>query len=146
MPRFFAVLTAGLMIVIGGGAFAVDISQRLTAEGMKPPQCTVLAEGTGNSSVHQGKVAETPSADCTVPRHSVVIYTTSWCHFCHDAKAYLKKRGIAYTEYDVEKDAEALRRRNELSPGGGVPIAVIDGKVVRGFSAELYDPIFGKAP
>ncbi len=78
--------------------------------------------------------------------YKVDIYTTSWCPYCKQAKAYLNSKGISYTEYDVEKDNEAMRRRNELSPDRKVPVAVIDGKVIRGFSSETYDAIFGGKP
>jgi glutaredoxin len=76
----------------------------------------------------------------------VEIYTTSWCPYCKQAKDYLNGRSILYTEYDVEKSPEALRRRNELSPAGGVPVAVINGRVIRGFSSETYDAVFGGKP
>lgn len=31
----------------------------------------------------------------------VEIYTSLFCGFCHAAKALLKKKGVAYTEFDV---------------------------------------------
>lgn len=37
----------------------------------------------------------------------VEIYTTSWCRYCRDAKRYFRSRGVAFKEYDVEKDPKA---------------------------------------
>jgi glutaredoxin-like YruB-family protein len=69
----------------------------------------------------------------------VEIYTTTWCTACKQAVAYLRTKGVAFTEYDVEKDAAAGRRWQALSPNGGVPVAVIGDQIIRGFSREAYD-------
>lgn len=34
----------------------------------------------------------------------VVIYTTMYCPFCHNAKALLDKKGVAYKEIAVDGD------------------------------------------
>ncbi len=35
------------------------------------------------------------------------VYSTTWCPDCHRAKAFLKSRGVEYTEVDIEKTPEA---------------------------------------
>lgn len=70
--------------------------------------------------------------------NSVDIYTTAWCPSCKKAKRWLAERGIAYKEYDVERDHEAALRMNKLGGGGGVPFAVINGKTILGFDADGY--------
>ncbi len=70
---------------------------------------------------------------------AVEIYTTSWCTACRQAVAYLRTKGVPFTEYDVEKDSDAARRWRSIAPNGGVPVAVIGDQVVRGFSREAYD-------
>lgn len=46
----------------------------------------------------------------------VEIYTRSWCGFCQSAKSLLTRKGVAFTEHDVEKDPprlpEMLHRAN----------------------------------
>jgi len=63
----------------------------------------------------------------------VVLFTTSWCGACKQAKAFLNQRGVAYLEYDVEKSTEA-RRQFEALGGRGVPLMLINGTVVKGFN------------
>jgi mycoredoxin len=66
--------------------------------------------------------------------NEVVLYATAWCGYCKKTRALLKKHGIAYTEYDIEKSAQGREEYDQLN-GKGVPLLVINGKVVRG-----YDP------
>jgi len=92
--------------------------------------------------------AEKPRETATRPPglSKVELYTTRWCGFCRKAKAFFRKRGISYTEYDVEEDRAAARRKERLSPGGGVPVAVINGTVIRGFNARAYARALAKKP
>lgn len=69
----------------------------------------------------------------------VTVYTTSWCPYCKKAKDFLVAKGVAFTEYDVEADRAAKRDKDRLAPGAGVPVAVIDGRVIEGFSAKHYE-------
>lgn len=80
----------------------------------------------------------TPEAPRSVSARHVELYTTSWCAACKAARAHLASRGVNYVEYDVETNP--LAYAHYASYGGrGVPLAVIDGTAVRGFSREMYD-------
>lgn len=69
----------------------------------------------------------------------VDIYVTSWCPYCRKAVAYLKSQGIKFNKYDIEKDPEAAARKKVLAPGySGIPLAVINGRILKGFSRERY--------
>lgn len=75
----------------------------------------------------------------------VELFTTSWCGQCENARKYLNERGVAYKESDIEKDEDAQTRY--LSYGTrGVPLAVIDGKPVLGFSPDAYEKLLNPAP
>lgn len=37
----------------------------------------------------------------------VTMYTTTWCPDCWRAKSFLKDRGIAFREVNIERDARA---------------------------------------
>ena len=74
----------------------------------------------------------------------VELFVTSWCPYCKKAKNYLNNKGIAFKEYDIEADKAAADRLETLSPGSGIPVAVIKGEVVQGFDKESYDAAFAK--
>lgn len=70
----------------------------------------------------------------------VDIYVTSWCPYCRKAVAYLESQGISYNKYDIEKDEEAAARKSLLAPGySGIPLAVINGQIIKGYSRESYE-------
>ena len=65
--------------------------------------------------------------------HTVTIYSTPTCHFCHMAKEFFEKNNITFTNKDVTKDQEALKEMVEKTGQMGVPVIDIDGKLMVGF-------------
>ena len=71
----------------------------------------------------------------------VALYTARWCGFCKRAKAYLGGKGVKYQEFDIEsKNGMAAFAR----AGGarGIPLLVVGGQRVQGFSQGAYDALF----
>jgi glutaredoxin len=73
----------------------------------------------------------------------VELYTTSWCRYCKDAIAFLRKNNISFQEFDVEKNPASAQRMRSLGGTGGVPFALINGQTVTGFSPPLYKRALG---
>lgn len=69
------------------------------------------------------------------PKAEVVMYATAWCPYCKKARDFLRKEGIEYKEYDIEKSQEG-RRQHQALGGGGVPVIVVNGTVVRGYNPQ----------
>ena len=63
----------------------------------------------------------------------VEIYTTSWCPYCHAAKALLVERGIPFDETDVSGDPDVRAEVNERSGRTTVPQIFIDGAAIGGY-------------
>ena len=47
----------------------------------------------------------------------IVMYSTQYCPYCVQAKRLLTKKGVAFEEIDVSRDAEL--RRNMVQMSGG---------------------------
>lgn len=75
--------------------------------------------------------------------HNVQIYSTPWCAYCKLAKEYFAKNNIQYTEYDVAADEAKRRELIEKTHQMGVPVIVIDGKVVVGFNKPKVAELLG---
>lgn len=57
---------------------------------------------------------------------NVTIYSTPTCHFCHAAKDFFKKNGVAFTDYDVLADKARRAEMIEKSGQMGVPVIFVD--------------------
>lgn len=65
----------------------------------------------------------------------IEIYTRSWCGFCFQAKNLLERKGLEYTEYDVEADSDKLTEMLSRSEGRRtVPQVFIDGEGIGGYT------------
>ena len=62
----------------------------------------------------------------------VLLYTTSWCPFCQRAKMLLKKKGVEWSELDIEADPAHRQAMIEASGRNTVPQVFIHGTHVGG--------------
>jgi len=76
---------------------------------------------------------------------SVEMYSTAWCRVCKDARQYFGDSGLAYEEYDVDKDRDADRRLRSINPQHTVPTFSIDGAVLTGFSPAAFESMLTTA-
>lgn len=77
---------------------------------------------------------------------TITMYSTSWCGACKAARAYFQGHGIAYSDRDVEHDADAKAEQLRLNPRGSVPTIDIDGsQVLVGFSAAGIENAIARA-
>lgn len=79
-------------------------------------------------------------------RPRVLLFSTAWCPSCKAARAHLTARGVPFLELDVERNQEAAAVYQELQvkhrlKAGVVPMIVVDGRPVQGFSAPQLDAV-----
>ena len=68
---------------------------------------------------------------------TVELYTTAGCPYCEAAREDLQWRGVDFVEYDVERDAQARRKRLELTGGRRtVPVISTEGSVTVGWQGQ----------
>ena len=70
---------------------------------------------------------------------SVELYATKWCGYCRKAREFFQARGVTFVEYDIETDAEAAQRKQEIDIRPGVPLVVINGQPIHGFAPQAYE-------
>lgn len=76
----------------------------------------------------------------------VTLYTTDFCQYCRSAKALLDKRGIAYEEINLARDADARNQLHEVTGMVTFPQILIDGKSIGGFDQLLAADRAGRLP
>lgn len=67
---------------------------------------------------------------------NVKIYSTKTCHFCKDVKNFLTENKIEYQTIDVGESLSDRKDMIELSGQMGVPVTVINDKVIVGFNKD----------
>jgi glutaredoxin len=73
----------------------------------------------------------------------VVLYATSWCGYCERTRKFLRAREVPFVEHDIER-SETARQAYEALGGQGVPLLLIRGKVVRGYSPDAFLAALGQ--
>ncbi len=62
----------------------------------------------------------------------ITLYTSANCSHCRQLKQWLKARGQAFAEFDVQKSRRAAKAFAQLG-GRGVPLVVVGDEVIHGF-------------
>jgi mycoredoxin len=79
----------------------------------------------------------------------LTVYSASWCRDCREAKRFLEKHNIPFTEIDIEATPGAADEVLENVGKRAIPQFVIDGKWVqpyrpgRGFLHDEMAALFG---
>lgn len=128
-------------LLLAANANAADIYQRTDAQGRvhfsDRPQ-----DGAANPRpLVQPNAIGSVQPNARPETKEVVLYSTQRCGFCRKARAHFAARGIPYTEDDVETTEKGWRDYNRMN-GRGVPIILIGGERMNGFSASLFDQMY----
>lgn len=60
---------------------------------------------------------------------AITMYTTEWCSDCRRAKSFMKERGVAFREVNIEDDPEAAALVTKMNNGKRkVPTLEIAGR------------------
>jgi len=71
----------------------------------------------------------------------VFIYSTDTWPWCRRAKEYLSQKGVKYTEYNVAKDRGKAKEMIQKSGQMGVPVVIVDDRIVVGFNQAELDKL-----
>ncbi|MCU1310754.1 MAG: glutaredoxin [Candidatus Angelobacter sp.] len=72
----------------------------------------------------------------------ITVYSAPWCGDCREAKRFLDKHQIAYTEINIETTPGAAEEVIKQTGKRAIPQFVIDGKWVQPYTPRegfLYD-------
>lgn len=123
------------------------VTSRATPAAENPERAKIVSAAVSPAlppAPASGAAAAGKPDTAAVPK--VELYVTSWCSYCKQAENFFRTQGIAYTIYDIEKDNSAAQRKEELDSGKGVPLAVINGQLIHGFSEVAYREALKKKP
>lgn len=147
-----AILTLFLQGIASAAIYRwVDANGVVTFRDTPPaenPQTAQIVSAASSSAIKSAPASEESAAvskpDVAVPK--VELYVTSWCPYCKQAENFFRAQGIPFTAYDIEKDSAAARRKEQLDSRGGVPLAIINGQMIHGYSENAYREALKKKP
>ena len=73
----------------------------------------------------------------------VIVYSTPTCPYCNALKDFLKENKIKFENIDVSKNQKAAREIVKKSGQTGVPVTIINGKVIVGFDQAALEKAIG---
>ncbi len=76
-------------------------------------------------------------------QHNIIILTRPGCGYCVKTKDYLDARGVTYKEHNIKQSAEGAQLFSKHH-GTGVPLTIINGRVVRGYNPEAIRHALGE--
>jgi glutaredoxin-like YruB-family protein len=68
--------------------------------------------------------------------NEVKVFSTRTCPYCFMLKDFLKGKDIPFVDIDVSTDYNAAMDMIRLSGQRGVPVSLVNGKVVIGFDPQ----------
>jgi len=110
------------------------------AEPVAPEPAAPPAPSAANQAQQQREARARARAE--VP---IVLYGTSWCGACRQARSYMRAHGIAFTDLDVETDQAARATYRRLNPAHTVPTLQVGGSVLRGFNPDTFEQALASA-
>ena len=97
------------------------------------------ASSASSSSMAAKRAAGKQSSSKCV-KGPVVLYGTSWCGVCREARAFFKKKGVSFVDKDVEADASAMSEMKRKAPAASsYPVIDLGGEIMPGFSAQAIE-------
>ena len=71
------------------------------------------------------------------------VYTTTHCPYCRKTKDYLRKIGMPFTEYNLDRNPKYVQEVIRLTRQTGVPVVVLKGRKIIGFDKKKIDETLG---
>lgn len=83
------------------------------------------------------KTAADTSAHFVKVSKKIVMYSTQWCPYCQQARAYFQAHNIDYLERDIEQGDSHIDGLYQTIGRNGVPQIVIGNEILHGFDQQL---------
>ena len=108
-----------------------------------PPPANAKKVETRNMGGNTIETSSMPfSIQQAMKKNPVTLWAFAECPPCNDARSHLARRQIPYTERNVQKDPETLKK---LTGSTEVPVLLVGAKQLKGYLAENWDAALDEA-
>lgn len=137
MARIFFVALG--VLAISSGAVAERLYKWVDQDGKVHYSATPPADADAvQKNIRTGGSGDGGGPDLS-DKPAVALYVVPKCGACDEARSYLRKRGIPFSEKNVEGDVKAQEELKKKSGGLSVPTITIGEKVMRGYMESLLE-------
>ncbi len=94
------------------------------------------------SYMEQFRKTHPAGAAAPADARGVTLYSAVWCGYCRKAKAWLGEHGVSYTDIDIDAPGGTAALAQATGGRSGIPVLVVDGHALNGFSVGAYEAMF----
>jgi len=87
-----------------------------------------------------------PANEAGEDASQVILYMTSWCHYCRLTADFLTGKGVAFSERNIETDTKALGEYMAAGGNGGVPMVIIGDTRIMGYDVAGMERALAALP
>lgn len=69
----------------------------------------------------------------------IELYTKDYCPYCKQAKALLRRKGVEFTEYDIQTDPALVAEMIQRSKGGRTVPQIFIGDTHIGGAMDMFE-------
>jgi len=69
----------------------------------------------------------------------IILYTKDYCPYCKQAKALLRRKGVEFTEYDIQTDPALVDEMIARSNGGRTVPQIFIGDTHVGGAMDMFE-------
>jgi glutaredoxin 3 len=88
---------------------------------------------------------DSPEVKKVLSQVSIELYGAPRCSECDAARSFMSANRLRFADYNTEANPDFEERARRLSGSAGLPVIVIDGKVLRGFSQSTFQTLLSSA-
>jgi len=111
-------------------------ARRMEVEARSAPDAVARRGPRGREGRPWAATADAPWERRTA---RVVVYTAPWCGWCRKTLAFLDRKGVRYSNHDIEASAvyrdELLRKTGSIS----IPVLEVGDEIVHGYDPAVYE-------
>lgn len=148
--KVYGIIAVAVVLLCGAASSTAAVYKWIDSEGNvhfgdKPPveEISESVDIKVNSYTPSPISAEAATEKEPGAKKEVIMYGAEWCGVCKQAERYFKKNKIPYKEYDIEKSRKGKRDYKKMN-GRGVPIIMVDGQRMNGFTPARFKALYDK--
>ena len=102
-----------------------------------PTYAEVFNSGNGQGLTHHSGITNVNQKQ----KQRVIMYSTTHCHFCKQARHYFRANNIPYLERNIDRSSDALRRFKAMK-AFGTPTIVLGKRTMIGFDIPRFQRFY----